>query len=391
MAINNQQSTFFYGEKEKKMRRYFRLGGFIIALMASLYISNRAGAITIATVATSADHIQSTSMALDSQDYPHIAYRDFATPGLRHAFWDGTAWQTETVDTVGTSCGQSASLAIDASDNLHIGYRRDNDIRYATNSSGSWTYEFVDTNSGIPYVSLALTTAGSPRIAAYSTHLIYATRGPSNWTIEDIRYGENIYPSLAFDSSDNPFVAYQRSGEGLLCADKLGGSWASTSVHSGNVGRYASLAIADDGTRYIAYYDSYDLWLAIWNGSSWSYSVVDDGGPADNRVGQECSLALDSAGNPHISYWDYTAADLKYAFWTGSVWDISIIDGLTSSVGRYSSILVDPNGNPQFSYASFDPPGDLYWAGTWVVIPEPASGLGLLTLALLTFYRIRLK
>ena len=46
--------------------------------------------------------------------------------------------------------------------------------------------------------------------------------------------------------------------------------------------------------------------------TAWSIETVDSG-----DVATYSSLALDSSGNPHISYFD-NAIGLKYAVWTGS-------------------------------------------------------------------------
>ena len=52
-----------------------------------------------------------TSLALDSQGYPHIAYHG-AGDTLRYASFDGTGWQTETVDAFDLT-GIMPSLALD--------------------------------------------------------------------------------------------------------------------------------------------------------------------------------------------------------------------------------------------------------------------------------------
>lgn len=51
------------------------------------------------------------------------------------------------------------------------------------------------------------------------------------------------------------------------------------------------------------------------------------------------SLALDSNDCPHISYCDATSGDLKYARWTGSGWEIEVVDS-EGDVGKYTSIAV---------------------------------------------------
>jgi hypothetical protein len=80
---------------------------------------------------------------------------------------------------------------------------------------------------------------------------------------------------------------------------------------SGIVGLYTSLGIDTAGRPHIAYYDQSraDLNYTFWNGSAWVISTVDSAG----NVGRFVSLALDGNNIPHISYYDVSNTDLKYA------------------------------------------------------------------------------
>ena len=75
-------------------------------------------------------------------------------------------------------------------------------------------------------------------------------------------------------------------------------------------------------------------------------------------MGQYTSIAVDSNDNLHISYWDSTNNDLKYATYDGSSWTDSTV-GSASTVGStgndaYTSIAIDSNDNPHISFTDLN-------------------------------------
>ena len=136
---------------------------------------------------------------------------------------------------------------------------------------------------------------------------------------------------------------------------------------SGYLGTYASLALDSRGSTHISYFDvvGINLKYAQWSDSSWTIETVDSAG----EVGQFTSLALDSSGNPHISYFDDTNDDLKYARWNGSSWEMETVDA-AGEVGQYTSLALDYSDNPHISYYDWTNKDLKYarWNGSsWVI------------------------
>ena len=87
---------------------------------------------------------------------------------------------------------------------------------------------------------------------------------------------------------------------------------------------------------HISYHDvtNGDLKYAVKSGTSWTLETVD----ATGLVGRFTSLVLDAQGNPHISYYDSTNGDLRYAVKSGTWWTGEIVDD-TGQVGGYTSLV----------------------------------------------------
>jgi hypothetical protein len=87
--------------------------------------------------------IWSTSLALDKEGYPHISYpaSSSGSINLKHAWYDGFAWHTETVE---TAAGGVNSLSLDRQDLPHIVYYARSAFKYARNDGTTWHIETVE-------------------------------------------------------------------------------------------------------------------------------------------------------------------------------------------------------------------------------------------------------
>ena len=129
-------------------------------------------------------------------------------------------------------------------------------------------------------------------------------------------------------------------------------------------GMWASMEITADGEFVVAFYDSMGGGMGLARsqdpGAGFSREQVDgytyttDAGlpinPGDR--GQYLDLELDSAGTPHISYFDRDATSLMYTTFNGDMWTNLTVDGTSGSsdVGSFTSLVLDGSGNPAISY-----------------------------------------
>jgi hypothetical protein len=124
--------------------------------------------------------------------------------------------------------------------------------------------------------------------------------------------------------------------------------------------RHKSLALDSNGYPHISYfvagYNNY-LKYATYTGTGWTTSIVDNSAV----VGSYNSLALDSSNHPHIAYSDETNKTIKYARWTGSIWEKEIVHSSPILLG-YTSIALDSSNLPHISYASIPNDTSLHYA-----------------------------
>jgi parallel beta-helix repeat protein len=302
-----------------------------------------------------------SSLALEKNGYPHICYFDWTNKDLKYAKWTGSAWDIITLDSPGY-VGNYNSMALDTNDNPHIGYFHIPDgLKYAKWDGSTWNIEIVENFPG-GYISMALDSQDYPHISyspgGYGNYTIkYAKWTGSSWEIETVvDFEKGGYTSIALDSNDNPVISYigwtLSLNNNLKLAKWTGSSWVYDTVdYVDDVGHYNSLVLDSNDYPHISYCDNTNdnVKYAKWTGSSWSIEIIDSIEDYDGFT----SLALDSNDNAHICYFDNDYFDLKYARWTGSSWSIETVERigkLELYASLWLSIKLDKNENPHISY-----------------------------------------
>ncbi|MCJ7724977.1 MAG: hypothetical protein MUP76_01110, partial [Acidimicrobiia bacterium] len=235
---------------------------------------------------TVGDH---SSMVLDGDGYPVIAYHSHSSGKLKLAHCDDATCSTATITDVHEqspmALGKRVSLALDAAGNPIMSY-----IEYA------------------PSVDLWLAHCTDPN----------CTTAP---TLQEIVTGD-ILPatrSMVLDPAGNPIIAYyERVDDDLKvvhCDDPTCATSTINTVDSTDeVGSDLAMALNAVGNPVISYYDIThgDLKLALCHDPDCSDAtvvVLQSGGD----TGKWTSLTLDVAGNPIVAYFDDENDELRLA------------------------------------------------------------------------------
>lgn len=291
---------------------------------------------------------QDSSIVVDSTGSPWIAEYNATAGALRVAHYVGaggtgcatSAWSCTNV--ISGDLGRSTSIGLDATGRPWVSYYDigNGDLRYAN------------------YVG-----SGGTGCAV------------STWSCKGIDFGSDtgLETSLAFDSSNNAWIAYYDTNNGNLRLARYvsnGGTgcssanWTCVTVdQSGDVGRNPSLAFDLNGTAWLSETDvtNGNLKVAKFVGTggsgclstAWNCTVVE----STNYVGEYSSLAIDPLGNPWVSHFDASGGNLRVARYVGSggsgcassAWTCTAVD-TASETGKWTDIAFDPSGAARVAY-----------------------------------------
>lgn len=301
--------------------------------------------------------------------HPQIAFRGSTHNDVRHALQEDGDWQITVVDPEG---GHSIDLAVDpnAPYTPHLAYVVDTDIRHAFWDGGEWVTQTVAYGGsqwmealGAP--DIAVDSSGTPHILyhgqIYHGRLEYASWTGSDWEIESLGYMGNSYvpTALALDSLDNPHVLFVSAYvDEVTYGYHDGSDWAFELLETHRVD-YVSLDIDSQDRPHASYFrGSPDAALVygVRDNGAWSLEVVDR--PAGNDV----SLALDGDNHPRIAY--QKGVDLMFA-WQTSVATIGV-DGGTFNAYETAEFSFEPGtftDTVTISYTVAQPFGDLTHTG----------------------------
>jgi hypothetical protein len=347
-----------------------------------------------------------TSLALDGNDAVHISYRTDTYPegsSIKYATNSSGTWSTSTIEQMSMAYWRTGtSTTIDKVGSPHVVYSNGTEIKHAFLSSGSWVKETLS-SEGLAYgVDSANDLSGQLRACYFESdgsvyfNLTHAYRTPSGWNSTVIVTNQSMNSiSMLVDNQGKTRICYTpwtaSAGDFTAWYARLdGGVETISEVYPNAV--LADMAIDSKRDCHVVFIDrSGDtdrLMYISSNNGTWQPSSLTS---IDDRDCWDPSITIDSKNKVYVSY---TAADgdltlLRCAVKTSDGWKKQTIDKTSTSDIAFvsTSIAVDSAGIAHISYwrgsASYlDPDGGLMFASGIVSTGEsPIVIVGLVVLA----------
>ncbi|MBN2002775.1 MAG: hypothetical protein JXA21_05410 [Anaerolineae bacterium] len=204
------------------------------------------------------------------------------------------------------------------------------DREYTSVGNIRFSSDMVLDSNGVPHVAYDVGDGGSM--------LRYGYLSGDQWIIEDVGSTElGAAVSLALSSDDVAHISYNACNPWYCApryAEQIGAGWVITEAVDGQ----GALAIDSQGNPHLSYthgnvVGGVTVRYAYRMGGNWITTTV--AGPADDYRGT--TLKLDTSGLAHMTYSEYTQSpdlynssdvtgSLYYTQWSGTAWIIEMID-----------------------------------------------------------------
>ncbi len=220
------------------------------------------------------------SIAFDSQGLPHTSSVDpsqFGGDGVEYAYYDGAQWTVEPIQSGMVKYANATSIQIDSDDRPHVAFYDDmeGDLMYALKRGDSWMITRVDTEGAVGrFPSLLLDEQDRPHIAYYNQivgdqgAIRYAVRGESGWSFTDVDTldavvlgfsGARRVTALAMDSGGALHLAYGDRAV-VRYARLLDNQWERETVVDVRaeptvLGAQVDLDVSADGQPHLTYFE----------------------------------------------------------------------------------------------------------------------------------------
>lgn len=239
----------------------------------------------------------------------------YYSEGTRSSGWN---WAIQKLDSTATDV-IAVSMARSSGGDLVVAYNGGSgrDLRLATRTSGTWSYEVVIQGGNPQFTDIAISSIDSINLVYYDGNqgCIHWGRRHLNgngWVFEDIScdtVGVGMYPSLVLDANGLPHVSYYKDTDRSLYYSKLNGTthlWEIDSINGGTssaIGKHNDLLLDGNGLPKIAYLNEQDdavLLSEMDMSGTWLHTVVDS--QAISNIGRPIDMQLDQFGKLWIAY-----------------------------------------------------------------------------------------
>lgn len=323
----------------------------------------------------------SPSLGIDSEGNLHLAYQDrfefrektewsYNYKLLYMTNADGS-WRREVVDDDG-DVGYAPSLVVDKNDNIHIAYAGSDvaAVKYASNRSGTWVCEAVAPvnypeyfySYGGAYSYLVIDDDGFAHIsffnAAYHAGVYYTTNKEPEWTC--CFMGTGNHSSFVLDEDGAAHIFYEtvlgyNSYIYLGYATDKFGFWFRHVVDWGTLPMtstsylYPCTFLGDDGSLRVVFSAKGTFYFGVFKNGTWTLKNMFIKGDYQSNL----SLAVDTNGLIHITYYIYSHKMLEHTTFNPETWEHDterFEECFNVNDSRENSLSIDSSGQPHVSF-----------------------------------------